>query len=192
MFNRFKLLLSLLLLAVLGILLGQNRDLLALKFLCADLTKSCFYKTSPLPLAFWMGLFILAGVITSLIWQLLNRVAYPSSKLPKAYEDPELYRSPNNSSRGNRSSDWNADSNREPWDIETPSTENPDNLAQEATPVDTAIYERQQEPKQIQRSGSNYSYKFKEASSDTTNSPSPEPATKDTNSKESDDEENWI
>jgi hypothetical protein len=191
MFNRFKVLLSLSILAVLGILLGQNRTLLALKFLCADLAKSCFYQTPALPLALWMGLFILAGIITSLIWQVLNRAAYPSIKPAKTYEDPELYRAPNNNSRDNRTSSWQANSEREPWDIQTPPTPTSQNGISSSTPVDTAVYERQREPQQVQHSGSTYSYKFKEANSDPVDSTSPDDAARETKSKD-DDEEEWI
>jgi hypothetical protein len=191
MFTRFKVLLSLSILAVLGILLGQNRELLALKFLCADLTKSCFYQTPALPLALWMGLFILAGIITSLVWQILNRAAYPSVKPAKTYEDPELSRSSNNNLRGNRTPNWEANSEREPWDdIATPPTPNSQNGISSSTPVDTAVYERQREPQQVQRSGSTYSYKFKEANSDPVDSTSPDDAPRETKSK--DDDEDWI
>lgn len=70
--NRFKIFLILLLLLFLSILFGQNRELLALRLLCPDVNQSCLYQTPPLPLSLWMFAFILAGVVTSLVWQLLN------------------------------------------------------------------------------------------------------------------------
>jgi hypothetical protein len=190
MFNRFKLLLLLLVLAVLGILLGQNRDLLTLKFFCADAAKSCVYQTPSLPLALWMGLFIVAGIGTSLIWQLLNSLAYPSLKPSRNYEDPESYRSTGNKSRTNSTPDWNGE--REPWDIETVQNDNSYDSVRSATPVDSNIYERQQQPQQVQRSGSTYSYKFKDASSDSVSGSSQDTPTKDSKPKQSEDEENWI
>ena len=77
--NRLKILLILFVLAFLSVLLWQNQELLALKLLCSDVNQSCFYQTPQLPLALWMSVFTLAGVITSLIWQSLNYLSTKGS-----------------------------------------------------------------------------------------------------------------
>ena len=77
--NRFKLISVLIVLTVVGILLGQNRQLLALKFFCPDVTnQNCLYRTPELPLAAWIAIFAIAGIISSLVWQFLNQVATPT------------------------------------------------------------------------------------------------------------------
>jgi hypothetical protein len=79
--NRLKLVLVLIVLIVVGILLGQNRELLSLKFFCPEISSdSCLYRTPALPLAAWMAIFAIAGIISSLIWQFLNQIAIPVSK----------------------------------------------------------------------------------------------------------------
>jgi hypothetical protein len=70
--NRFKLLLLVLILAVLSVLFVQNQELLSLKFFCADVSQYCVYQTPQLPLAAWIGLFILAGLFTSLVGQFFS------------------------------------------------------------------------------------------------------------------------
>ena len=62
----------------------QNQQPLSLQLLCPDANQFCLYQTRSLPLAAWMGLFIFAGMITSFIWQLLNRFASPVTR-PKNY-----------------------------------------------------------------------------------------------------------
>ena len=82
--NRFKLFSVLIILGIVAILLGQNRELLSLKFFCPDITnQSCLYRSPALPLAAWIALFTLAGIISSLVWQFLSQVA-PTSKSNKS------------------------------------------------------------------------------------------------------------
>ncbi|ELS05314.1 hypothetical protein Xen7305DRAFT_00050570 [Xenococcus sp. PCC 7305] len=74
MLNRFKLLVLAIILAVLTVLFLQNQELLSLRFFCSDTSSDyCFYQTPAISLAVWMAIFILLGVVSSLIWQLLNR-----------------------------------------------------------------------------------------------------------------------
>ena len=84
LFNRLKTFLILLVLAFLSVLLWQNQELLSLKLLCPDVNQSCLYQTPPLPLAIWMLAFTLAGVVTSLIWQLLNYLSAKGSNKSKS------------------------------------------------------------------------------------------------------------
>ena len=82
--NRLKIFLTLFVLAFLSVLVWQNQELLALKLLCSDVDRSCFYQTPPLPLALWMSVFTVAGVITSLIWQSLNYLSTKGSSRNKS------------------------------------------------------------------------------------------------------------
>ena len=81
--NRLKLFLFLLIIALLGIIYFQNQEPIVLKLLCPNDVQSCLYKTPQLPLAVWIGLFILAGIITSLVWQGLNSYSYSTSRRQK-------------------------------------------------------------------------------------------------------------
>jgi hypothetical protein len=102
MMNRLKLVSILIVLIVVGILLGQNRELLSLKFFCPDLSsESCLYRTPTLPLAAWMGIFAIAGILSSLIWQFLNQVATPTQTTQKSTRPRYTDKSPDNS-RENR------------------------------------------------------------------------------------------
>lgn len=82
--NRLKIFLLLLVLLFLSVLFWQNRELLSLKVLCPDVNQSCLYQTPPLPLAIWMLVFTLAGVVTSLIWQLLNYLSAKGARKNKS------------------------------------------------------------------------------------------------------------
>ena len=85
LFNRLKIFLILLVLLFLGVLFWQNQQLLSLKLLCPDVNQpSCLYQTLPLPLSLWMLLFTLAGVSTSLVWQLLNYLGSKGSRKSKS------------------------------------------------------------------------------------------------------------
>jgi hypothetical protein len=97
MMNRLKLVSILIVLIVVGILLGQNRELLSLKFFCPDLSSdSCLYRTPTLPLAAWMGIFAIAGIVSSSIWQSLNYVATPTQTTQKSTRPRYSDNSPNN------------------------------------------------------------------------------------------------
>jgi len=157
--NRFKLLLMLLIVAVLGVVFVQNREPLALKLLCPDQAQSCLYQTPQLPLAVWIGLFILAGITTNLLWQVLSRFSYSSSWTKKSapdkyfYDDqetlPEIEREPEKRSRFTQTKSSTASLQ--------------DSAVQERV-ADLSNYEIQREPQNVERSGSTYSYKYKEAS----------------------------
>ncbi len=82
--NRLKIFLILLFLVFLSLFLWQNQELLSLKLLCADVNQSCFYQTAKLPLAIWMLIFTLIGVVTSLVWQSLNYLSSKSSSKSKS------------------------------------------------------------------------------------------------------------
>lgn len=84
LFNRLKIFLLLLVLVFLSLFLWQNQELLSLKLLCADVNQSCFYQTAKLPLAIWMLIFTLIGVVTSLVWQSLNYLSSKSSSKSKS------------------------------------------------------------------------------------------------------------
>lgn len=155
MANRFKLVLLLLIVLGLGILFIQNQQPLSLQLLCPDANQFCLYQTRSLPLAAWMGLFIFVGMITSFIWQLLNRFASPVTR-PKNYvrtDNLDLAQPPTNRQR-TRIQDWD----NEPEDFVP------------TNPSMSSEYEVHREPESITRSGSTYSYKFKEKN-DTTQDP---------------------
>lgn len=140
--SRFKLFLSILIVAVLSIILFQNREPLSLQLLCADNTRACWYQTPQLPLAVWMGLFTLIGIIVSSIAQALNRYSYSTSGRPKYIMDDQLYPGDRNERKF---------STRE------------DSIVLDKFP-DATSYEVQQKPQNVERSGSTYSYKYREAS----------------------------
>lgn len=83
-FNRLKIFLTLLIVLSLSLLFWQNQESLALKLLCPDVNQSCLYQTPQLPLSLWMAIFILAGMITSLIWQSLNYLSTKGANKPKS------------------------------------------------------------------------------------------------------------
>ncbi len=85
MLNRSKLVVFAIILAVLTILFFQNREPLSLKFLCSDTTSEyCLWQTPSISLAVWMAIFMVAGIFSSLIWQLLNG-AVTSPKSDRKY-----------------------------------------------------------------------------------------------------------
>ena len=140
--SRLKLFISILIIAAISIILIQNRELIALKLLCAEDT-SCVYQTPQLPLAIWIGLFILIGALLNLLNQALNRYSYSGSNKQKPILDDELY----SDSRNWRSS----------------SAKTQDSIILDKFP-DTTNYEVKQEPQNVEHSGSTYSYKYREAS----------------------------
>jgi hypothetical protein len=205
MIDRFKILLLLVILAVLGLLFLQNQQPLALKLLCSDRNTSCWYQTASLPLAIWMAIFIFGGIITSLIWQVLHRFSYssvrktryasdlydnevePSDRLergntkynnvaPNRTEGSESLRSP-----------WNQSDYDKDWQSQKPTESSGDNV----NPTTTASeYEIRREPENVTLSGSTYSYKFKEAENKKSPSNTPN-LNKESNSTE-DEDEDWI
>ena len=197
MVHRFKFLLLLPIAVALGILFVQNQQPLSLKLLCSDEVQSCWYQTPQLPLALWIGLFILAGTITSLIWQLLNRLSYGSSG-KKSYSQTNDFERPR-SSRDR----FTADAETQPdWQYnrasveEEPQITTATNLQDSSTINKTPLsdYEVLREPEKVERSGSTYSYKFREKSDrviDESTSTKPD-LNKNINTEEEDEDEDWI
>ncbi len=214
MINRFKILLLLVILTVLGVLFFQNQQPLSLKLLCSDINNSCLYQTPQLPLAIWMGIFIFGGVVTNLIWQFLHRFSYSTSKKTR-YASDILYdnkvESSNQTTRDNTrytndsrssrtkvsetlASDWDKNDYSEDWQTQASTKSSMDN-ANPATPTSTSSeYEVRREPENVTLSGTTYSYKFKEAD----NKKSPKSNTPDLNKEsnltedDDDDDEDWI
>ncbi|WP_019504542.1 hypothetical protein [Pleurocapsa sp. PCC 7319] len=150
--SRLKLFLFLLIIALLGIIFFQNREPIVLKLLCPNDAQSCLYKTPQLPLAIWISLSILAGIITSLFWQALSSYSYSSSgtqKYNRENSEPSRRNSIDFENGGDSSS-------FAPTNIQ-------DSAADEQI-YDSTSYEVPQEPENVERSGSNYSYKYRTAS----------------------------
>ncbi|GAB4524057.1 MAG: hypothetical protein Tsb0014_02140 [Pleurocapsa sp.] len=156
----------------------QNRQPLALKLLCPDVNQSCWYRTGELPLALWMGVFIAAGAITSLVWQLFSAWAYSSSTKEKYTAPPSAYRDEVDTAANKRTtfnkprfeektslrnSDWESKSTDDNWNQIVSTTKNKESSTTEPTTI-SSDYEVRREPENIERSGSTYSYKFREAS----------------------------
>lgn len=89
--NRLKIFLILFILAFLSVLLWQNQELLSLKLLCPEVNQSCLYRTPQLPLAVWMLVFTSAGVVTSLVLQLLNYLSTKGSNKSKSSASTSYY-----------------------------------------------------------------------------------------------------
>lgn len=210
MINRFKLLFLLLILILLAVVFIQNQQPLSLKLLCPDVNTSCLYRTGELPLAIWMGVFIAGGIFTSLLWQLLNRFSYSSTK-QKNYATDVLYDSGENlttkrSRDSNRypnvarsrssqisessASDWENISSGEDWQTQQPPKSEVEN-SQPATST-SSEYEIRREPENVTVSGSTYSYKFKEASSQEPQKSNAPNLNKESNLDEENNDEEWI
>ncbi|VEP11956.1 conserved hypothetical protein [Hyella patelloides LEGE 07179] len=168
--NRFKLISLAIILTVVGILLGQNRELLSLKLFCSGIAnQSCLYRTPPLPLAVWIGLFAIAGMVSSLLWQFFNRLATPTQKASKSENNrfaKKKVRNPQaeyvrpkvtvNSSSAS-ASDWE-EPGSEDWETgKTPQVSKND------VKVSSPNEGVQREPQDRSSSDSVYSYKFREA-----------------------------
>lgn len=167
--NRFKLLLLLLLAIAFGVLCFQNRQPLSLKLLCPDTASSCWYRTPSLPLALWIAAFVLAGVISSLIWQSLNSFAYASRR------------------KSRDSADFSEESSSQK-EFTTRSAFPTSVEAENATNTSTTHeIEQEREPETVRRSGSTYSYKFKDKS-DRSN----EFVDRENNSQKSEEDEDWV
>ena len=82
--NRFKLVVLLIFSGVIGILFVQNKQLLTLKLFCPEPTsEACFLLSPELSLATWMGLFAIAGILSSLFGQLLNQAILANTTVNK-------------------------------------------------------------------------------------------------------------
>ena len=149
--------------------------------LCADQTKFCLYQTPDLPLAVWMALFILGGVLTSLLTHLFNRYRYAGygKKRPAVDYFPE---DDDKWSMRNGKSDRVQDSNSK-------------------DKYSSSSYEVPQKPESIERAGSTYSYKYRDAKGESSNGLPKKDSNSRKNSIDSDidsnldrdkDDEDWI
>lgn len=187
--SRLKIILLIFIIAALAIVFVQNREPIALKLLCAEQIQSCPYKTPPLPLALWIGLFALLGAIANLSVQVLNTSGYKSSRRPKATIDDDLYPDPRNRQNQSRQNKYSV------------SAIDSEDLSAKNQFSDATSYEVKQEPQSVERSGSTYSYKYREvddrlesnqdASKKTSIDPEIKPEIK-LNKTEDRDDEDWI
>ena len=180
--SRIKILLLLLIVAVLTIVFIQNRQLIALKILCADNSQPCLYQTPSLPLSVWIAIATLTGAIANLLVQTLNRYGYSDSRRKKILLNDDLY--PDDKGWKNTTGDRSRYS----------TTTGLEGSARDEI-SDAKSYEIKQEPQNIERSGSTYSYKYREAGDrpkrDSIKNNSSESQTNINATTESDDED-WI
>lgn len=149
--SRLKLILLALIVIVLGIVFVQNREPLALKLLCPQVNQTCLYQTQELPLAIWMTLFAVGGIVTSLLSQVLNRYAYGSkgrkrSNYSDFEEDKDKW-----SGRDSQSDRYSGSSSK----VDDFSSQDK---------YTAGSYEAPQKPETVERSGSTYSYKYRDVS----------------------------
>ena len=173
--NRFKLVCLLIILSLVAVLLGQNRELLSLKLFCPDITsQSCLYETPALPLAAWIGLFAIAGIVSSLLWQFLNQLATPSKRSSErdrvtSRSKPEVnYTSSQTAARSNTipTSDWE-ESQSEDWEGNLAEARlksgRESAVKQDRFEPDSTVYRVQDKTPNVSSPDSTYSYKFREA-----------------------------
>lgn len=183
--SRIKIIILILIVAVLSIVFIQNRDPIALKFLCGSDSNAFCPQSIPLPLAVWIGLFTFTGAILGSLIQALNRYGYHRSGRKSVTFDEELY-----SSRR----EWQSSANRR--DRATDSSPGLQDVSDQDHSA-TSSFEVKQEPQNIERSGSTYSYKYREASEkqnnnhDSIRSTSRDPEI-DSNGTQDDNDEDWI
>ena len=177
--SRIKIIILIAIIVVLSIIFFQNREPIALKFLCGDDRSAFCPQSIPLPLALWIALFTLTGAIIGSLIPVLNRYGYQRPNRKSVPFDEELY-----SKQSKRPSN--------------PPSRAVNPAANSDSFKTTSNYEAEQEPQSIERSGSNYSYKYREASERQhkhSNNDS-NPKTSDDSDLElnqaQDDEEDWI
>ena len=147
--SRLKLIFLVFIIAILGIVFVQNREPLALKLLCPDRAESCLYQTRDLPLAIWMSLFILGGILTSLLSHVFNRYRYANYGRPRSYNGD--FESDSQWSARNGGSDRYSRSSNEIQDSDVRDR------------YTSSSYEIPQKPESVERSGTTYSYKYRDA-----------------------------
>lgn len=175
--SRLKIFLLIAIIAVLCMVFIQNREPTALRFLCGYGSSYCLYRSTDLPLALWIALFTLLGIVINLLGQALNRYSYSGSRQRNSPND-ELYSNENwrEDTTKNRTADY---------------TNLEDSVVRDKFSNATS-YEAKQEPQNVERSGSTYSYKYKKVSDrDDLRKTPVELDTNSTASKEQDDED-WI
>lgn len=169
--NRFKLIFLLIIFGLVGVLLQQNRELLSLKLFCPDVTsQSCLYTTPSLPLAVWLGLFTIAGILSSLLWQFCNRLA-SASPTPKTRDRPVKNQTqpkpriedirPQTAVNPNKTTtlDWE-ESQSEDWEGDRGAQTK---QGRERFEPESTVYSVRDRPQDLPRRDSTYSYKFREA-----------------------------
>jgi hypothetical protein len=164
--NRLKLLLLLLIIAALAIVFVQNQEPITLKLLCPDTTQACLYQTRQFPLAVWIGLFTLGGLLTNLLGQVFSRYGYASSSKPKyttaskpRYTNNDLYPEQQNWVDEDREQKFQK-VERNQRNYSTDSTQIQDSPILDGFNKSNS-YEKPQEPQNVERSGSTYSYKYR-------------------------------
>ena len=153
----------LLLLATLGVVIfiGQNRQLVPLILFNNQIALE-------LPVAIWLLLAVIAGMLTSIALQLLNEIPrrastysppYPSEKFPP----PPPPRTPFTPRATAPLEQPEPSETQEEWDIEEPpveTTQLQDQLAKEKKPRGYGDYEAPQKPQKSNQSGSVYSHSY--------------------------------
>ncbi len=182
MFNQFKLLLLVIIFGILVVLFFQNQEPISLKLLCADPSSQyCWYQTPTQPLAMWMGLFLSLGVVSSLIWQLLQNLGLseadydygdryiPSSRQEDINSRKSAPRAAVKTAKTTRqkpststSSDWEYSGQKQEWEESevSPSSKVDPPINRDDT-IRGYSFEAKQKPQNINRSSSTYSYQFK-------------------------------
>jgi hypothetical protein len=172
--NRLKLLFLLLIIAALAIVFIQNQEPITLKLLCPDTTQACLYQSRPFPLAVWIGLFTLAGILTNLLGQVFSRYGYTSSSKPRPtnttkpkYTDSDFYPDQQNWVDENREQQFQRGENQRNYSSSSTQVQN--------NPIldgfnKSNSYEKPQEPQNVERSGSTYSYTYRPASEQSSSS----------------------
>lgn len=179
MFNQFKLLLVIIPLGILGVLFFQNQELISLKILCGNIaSEHCFYQTSDQPLAVWMAIFLIIGLISSLIWQLLQTIGLTNlnSKIidrsppqEKNYRkkvsvpSPKTNRQDNHKRSSNSTSDWEDSRQSDDWGSEDKSIPKADSKIEQDKKPKNSSFETEQKIQNKSQSGSTYSYQFKKS-----------------------------
>lgn len=153
--SRLKLILLVIIIAILGIVFVQNREPMALKLLCPDSAEFCLYQTPDLPLAIWMALFIVGGVITSLLTQVFNRYRYGSARTR-----------PNSVDFAEDRNKWSTKASKQDRYSNSPETIEDSKIQDKYR---SGNYEAPQKPESVERSGSTYSYKYRDAKNESDN-----------------------
>ena len=182
--SRLKLIFLVFIVAILAVVFVQNREPLALKLLCSE-NRSCLYQTRDLPLAIWMALFILGGILTSLLSHVFNRYRYAGYGRPRSNTND--FESDRQFSMRNGSSD------RYPISNKTQDS----NIQDRYT---SSSYEIPQKPESVERSGTTYSYKYRDAKDESSNGFSKDNNVRknsidsqiDSNIDRDKDDEDWI
>ncbi|MEA5510891.1 LapA family protein [Crocosphaera sp. UHCC 0190] len=181
-----RLIILLLLLVGTGIFIIQNQQPVVLYFLGTE-AKTALFSLS-LPLGLWVVIFAVAGIMTSLLIQLLTRSPEASLRRPSRQNPtPKSVKSPNRPRPPEppetpyqrpepKRSDWEMPPNPEweantqldedeEWNIEEPPKERTQPFQPSKTPIiedQSSEFEMPQTPKTVSREGTIYSYTYRE------------------------------